>query len=203
MDERKRFREARQGDNGGPPLDDERIDDDKRIDERLQRAKHQWRRDMEHLTQIELNEHWQNAVADLRDHGQRNRLAAIRLSPAQCNALKLLYGRPCDHMSADLNNDPREAWPKQTDLAKALGWSERTVRTYKQMLEVLGLIYTHRTKRLPRQTVTRNHYKLMPPQLAATGDREQPATSLPVATGNQLAAQERSEEDTGKSLSGE
>src|SRR6476660_5003963 len=106
----------RKGHNGGPPLDDTK----QRIDERLQRAKHQWGRDMEHLTQIELNEHWRNAVADLRDHEQRNRLAAIRLSAAQCNALKLLYGRLCDHMSADLNNDPREAWPKQTDLAKAL-----------------------------------------------------------------------------------
>ena len=97
-----------------------------------------------------------------------------------------------------MSNDPREAWPKQTDLAKALGWSERTVRTYMRMLEVLGLVWTHRTKRLPRQTTTRNHYKLMPPQLAATGHREQPATSLPVATGNQLAAQERSEERSGR-----
>ena len=157
---------------------------------------------MEHLTQNELNEHWQSVVANVSDQEERNRLAAIRLSPAQCNALKLLYGRLCDHMSPDLNNDPREAWPKQTNLARTLGWSERTVRTYMRMLEVLGLIYTHRTKRLPRQTVTRNHYRLMPPQLAATGHREQPATSLPVATGNQLAAQERSEEDTGRSLSG-
>ena len=118
---------------------------------------------MEQMTQIELNEHWQNAVAEVSDQQKRNRLAAIRLSPAQCNALKLLYGRLCDHMSADLNNDPREAWPKQTNLARTLGWSERTVRTYMRMLEVLGLIYTHRTKRLPRQTVTRNHYRLMPP----------------------------------------
>ena len=191
-------RNATQGHNGGPPLDD-----DERIDKQLQRAKHQWRRDMEHLTQIEMNEHWQIVVAKVSDQEERNRLAAIRLSPAQCNALKLLYGRLCDYMSADMSNDPREAWPKQTDLANALGWSERTVRTYMRMLEVLGLIWTHRTKRLPRQTVTRNHYRLMPPQLAATGHREQPATSLPVATGNQLAAQERSEERPGRQLSGE
>ena len=99
-----------QGHNGGPPLDD---DERKRIDERLLRAKHQWRRDMEHLTQIELNDQWRNAVANLRDHAKRDRLAAIRLSPAHCNALKLLYGRLCDHMSADLNNDAGEAWPSR------------------------------------------------------------------------------------------
>ena len=153
--------------NGGPPLND-----DERIDKRLQHAKHQWRRDMEHLTKVQLNEHWQNAVAEIDDEEERNRLAAIRLSPAHCNALKLLYGRLCDHMSADLNNDPREAWPKQTVLADALGWSERTLRTYVRMLEVLGLIWTHRTKRLPRQTTTQNHYRLMPPRLAASGHRE-------------------------------
>jgi len=165
------------GHNGGPPLPD---DAKQRIEDRIKLEKHEWRRVMETLTQTELNEHWQAKVANISDSDVRERLAAIRLSPAQCNALKLLYGRLCDHMSADPDNDPGEAWPTQKSLAKALGWSERTVRTYLGLLAVLGYLWTHRTKRRPRQCVTRNHYRLRSPVVAyeeATGNM------FPVPTG--------------------
>ena len=51
---------ARQGHNGGPPLDD---DVKQRIREQIVHDKHQWERDMQSLTMRELNEQWRDALS--------------------------------------------------------------------------------------------------------------------------------------------
>jgi hypothetical protein len=148
------------GHNGGPHLDD---DDEKRIDKRLQRDKYFWRRDMEKLSCVEMNSYWQTMVRKESDPVRRAKFAKERLSPAQCYGIKLLYGRLTDYMSADLNNSPGEAWPTQKQIGIALGWSERTVRSYLRRLDVLGLAFP-RCKRKGRKGA-RHSYILRPPMV--------------------------------------
>ena len=136
---------------------------------------------MDELKLKELNKWWTECLAKLgRDPERSEQLLAQvpdRLTYARAERLKRLYSKLCDFLSADLNNCPGEAWPTQVRLAKALAWSERDVRVYLRMLEVLGLVYTNRTRHRPRQCATRNHYRLMPPLT------DQPARRVPVATG--------------------
>ena len=105
---------------------------------------------MDEMKVSELNQRWQLNVRDIDDEEERERLAAMRLSPARCNAIKRLYAKLCSYMSHDPDNDPHKAWPKQTELARKLGWSESTVRKHMRMLEVLGVVWTNRTRHQPR-----------------------------------------------------
>ena len=105
---------------------------------------------MDELKLKELNKWWTECLAKLgRDPERSEQLLAQvpdRLTYARAERLKRLYSKLCDFLSADLNNCPGEAWPTQVRLAKALAWSERDVRVYLRMLEVLGLVYTNRTR---------------------------------------------------------
>ena len=141
--------------NGGPLLDD---DAKQRIEERLKHDKHSWRDAMDRLKLKDLNAWWARCLTTLGDE-ERAKLPD-RFTHSRVERLKRLYSRLCSYMSHDPDNDPGEAWPTQVQLADALGWSERNVRYYMRMLEVLGLVYTNRTKHRPQQCVTRNHYRL-------------------------------------------
>ena len=97
---------------------------------------------MDGLKLKDLNASWGLCLTRLGNE-ERARLPD-RLTYARAERLKRLYSKLCNYMSADPDNDPGQAWPKQTQLAEALGWSERDVRVYMRMLEALG----HPVKRL-------------------------------------------------------
>jgi len=158
------------GHNGGPQLDDAIK---QRIEERLKRDKYTWRDEMDGLRLEELNA-WLKDSLDLLGGEERAKLPVhmpAKLTRAQAESLKRLYAKLCNYMSHDPDNDPGEAWPTQAQLADALGWRERTIRDYMPVLRVLGLVWTHRTKRRPAQCVTRNHYRLRPPSIRESNRR--------------------------------
>ena len=102
--------------NGGPPL----VDDDakQRIGERLKHAKHQWRDQMDEMKLKDLNAWW--ALCLTRLGSEERAKLPDKFTYARTERLKRLYAKLCNFMSADPDNDPGEAWPKQTQLAEAL-----------------------------------------------------------------------------------